>query len=108
VRTLLEREGLPLPRHQPQLVTEAMIEAAAWVISLGCTRGELPSTPRHWEQWDDVPPPSQGLQGAYDCIQRHLTAWLAVPRSDHTVSATPYGSIHEHTGTVREENRNDR
>jgi arsenate reductase len=102
VRALLEREGLPFPRHQPQLVTEAMVEEAAWVISLGCTRGELPSTPRRWEEWDDVPPPSQALQGAYDCIQRHLTAWLAVPGADHTVAATPNESMPGLSGTAGE------
>lgn len=102
VRALLEGEGLPLPCNQPQLVTEAMVEAAAWVISLGCTRSELPSTPHRWAQWDDVPPPSQALQGAYDCIQRHLTAWLAMPVADHSVVAPSNASIHEHTGTLRE------
>jgi arsenate reductase len=77
VRALLEREGLPLPLDQPQLVTNAMLDAAAWVISLGCSLDELPVTPRRWQQWDDVPPPSQELQGAYARIQEHLAVWLA-------------------------------
>jgi arsenate reductase (thioredoxin) len=77
VRALLEREGLPLPLDQPQLVTHAMLDGAAWVIALGCPFDELPGTPRRWEQWDDVPPPSQDLQGAHARIAEHLAVWLA-------------------------------
>jgi arsenate reductase len=72
VSALLEREGLPLPLEQPQLVTERMVAGAAWVISLGCTVDDLLGTPQRWEQWDDVPPPSQDLEQAYLSIQQHL------------------------------------
>lgn len=77
VRALLEREGLPLPLAQPQLVTAALLEGAGWVISLGCAVDELPGTPQNLERWDDVPPPSQDLAGAYARIQAHIAAWLA-------------------------------
>jgi arsenate reductase (thioredoxin) len=82
VRALLEREGLAIPLERPQLVTEALVEAAAWVISLGCARDELPRSPHRWEQWDDVPLPSQDLQGAYHCIEQHLAAWSARLKTD--------------------------
>jgi arsenate reductase (thioredoxin) len=72
VSALLEREGLALPLERPQLVTEPMVAGAAWVISLGCTIDDLPGTPQRWEQWDDVPPPSQDLERAYLSIQQHL------------------------------------
>jgi arsenate reductase (thioredoxin) len=88
VRSLLEREGLPLPLDRPQLVTEAMVEAAAWVISLGCARGELPGTPHRWGLWDDVPPPSQDLQGTYTSIQRHLAGWFATHGADQRALST--------------------
>jgi protein-tyrosine-phosphatase len=77
VRTLLVQEGLTPPLDQPQLVTEEQLARADYVISLGCTRDELPHKPVNWEQWDDVPPPSQDLQGAYARIRRHLDEWIA-------------------------------
>jgi arsenate reductase (thioredoxin) len=77
VRALLTEEGLEQPLEQPQLVTAEQLARADYIISLGCTRDELPQTPVHWELWDDVPPPSQDLPGAYACIQRHLDEWLA-------------------------------
>lgn len=76
VRALLAREGLELPLEQPQLVTADLLREAAYCISLGCTRDELPLDPGHWEQWDDIPPPSQDLDGAYRLIRQRLTLWL--------------------------------
>jgi arsenate reductase (thioredoxin) len=77
VRALLAQEGLALPLEQPQLVTEELLARAFYVISLGCARDTLPVAPRHWEVWDDIPPPSQDLQGAYTLLQRHLSEWMA-------------------------------
>jgi protein-tyrosine-phosphatase len=76
VRALLAQEGLALPLEQPQLVTEELLAEASHVISLGCARDTLPVAPMHWEEWDNVPPPSQDLQGAYTLTQRHVTAWI--------------------------------
>lgn len=73
VRDLLEREELPLPLDQPQLVTADLMVWASHVISLGCTLDELPLRPQHWELWDDVPLPSQNLEGAHQRIQQHVT-----------------------------------
>jgi protein-tyrosine-phosphatase len=77
VRALLSAEGLALPIEQPQLVTAPMLAQAAYIISLGCDQDALPSTPQHWEHWDDVPPPSQDLHGAYARIQHYVAVWLA-------------------------------
>jgi protein-tyrosine-phosphatase len=77
IRALLVQEGLALPCEQPRLATAALVAAADYVIALGCTRDELPVEPQRWEQWDDVPPPSQDLQGAHATIRRHLGAWVA-------------------------------
>ena len=77
VVALLAREGLALPVAAPQLVTHAMLADAQRVISLGCTRTELPHLPAQWEQWDDVPPPSQGVELAWAVIQRHVGQLVA-------------------------------
>lgn len=76
VRTLLAREGLELPLEQPQLVTAELLMEATYCISLGCDSQELPLEPNHWEVWDDIPPPSQDLDGAYRLLQQRLTIWL--------------------------------
>jgi protein-tyrosine-phosphatase len=78
VRALLSREGLALPIAWPQRVTAEQLAGANYVISLGCAESELPQRPAAWEQWDDVPPPSQDLQGAHMRIRDRLNAWVAV------------------------------
>lgn len=77
VRALLAQEGLALPIDRPQLATPAQLAGADYVISLGCTLDELAHPPARWELWDDVPPPSQNLRGAYARIQQHLATWIA-------------------------------
>jgi len=77
VRALLAKERLVLPLEQPQLVTADQLAAADYVISLGCPFDELPHPPANWELWEDVPPPSQDLQGAYTRIQQRLSEWIA-------------------------------
>jgi len=76
VRALIVQEGLALPIELPQLVTEKLLIEASYVISLGCAQDMLPLVPTYWESWDDVPPPSQDLQGAYKIIQQYLTVWI--------------------------------
>lgn len=80
VRALLAQEGLPLPVERPQPVTAGLVAGADYVISLGCGAGELPQRPAVWEQWDDVPLPSQDLQGAYTHIHERLSVWMAAYR----------------------------
>lgn len=77
VRALLTEKGVAIPLERPQLVTAEQIAGADYVISLGCTLDELSHPPARWEQWDDAPPPSQDLQGAYTRIHQHLIAWIA-------------------------------
>lgn len=78
VSALLAQEGLTLPLERPELVTAEQIAQADHVISLGCAVDELPHRPARWELWDDIPPPSQDLQGAYTRIQQHLAEWIAL------------------------------
>jgi arsenate reductase (thioredoxin) len=75
VRELISQQGLELPLERPQLVTEELLAKASLVISMGCRQDALPGEAKHWEVWDDVPPPSQDLHGAYASIQRHLAVW---------------------------------
>lgn len=77
VRALLATEGLALPIKRPQLVTAEQIAGADYVISLGCPLDDLPHQPARWDQWDDVPLPSQDLQGASMRIRQRLSVWLA-------------------------------
>lgn len=84
IRALLTQEGLALPLERPQLVTAEQLVAADYVISLGCGMDELPQRPAIWEQWDDVPPPSQDLQRAYAHIRQHLSRWIAAYSAGRT------------------------
>jgi protein-tyrosine-phosphatase len=77
VRALLDREGLGLPVERPQLVSAERLAGADYVISLGCAEGELLQRPAVWEQWDDLPLPSQDLQGAYVRIRERVRRWTA-------------------------------
>jgi arsenate reductase (thioredoxin) len=82
VVALLARDGLVPPVEKPQRVDEELLAGAARVISLGCAREELPSPPHQWEQWDDIPPPSQDLTGAFVQIQHHLIDLIHVLREE--------------------------
>jgi arsenate reductase len=76
VAALLAREGLAPPVDRPQLVSAQLLAEARRVVSMGCSLDELPLQPGALEQWDDVPAPSQDLQGAYTRIQQHLAQLL--------------------------------
>jgi arsenate reductase len=76
VVALLAREGLTPPVDRPLLVSAEQLAGARRVVSMGCILEDLPLQPQDWEQWDDVPPPSQDLQGAYARIQQHLAQLL--------------------------------
>jgi arsenate reductase len=76
VAALLAREGFAPPVERPQLVSAELLAEARRVVSMGCSLEELPRQPAALEQWDDVPPPSQDLRGAYTRIQQHLAQLL--------------------------------
>lgn len=80
VVTLLRGEGIDVASQQPRRVTAEELTAASYVISLGCGLGELARPGMPIEQWDDVPPPSQDLQGARDRIRDHVEQLIATLR----------------------------
>lgn len=72
VAALLQRECLEVSGYAPRRVTAAELARADRVVSLGCTNDELGAPAGRVEHWDDVPPPSQHLDGAWDVIRGHV------------------------------------
>jgi protein-tyrosine-phosphatase len=75
VAELLQSEGFDVSHHVPHRVTAQAFVEADWVISLGCDVAELGAA-REVMQWDDVPPPSQGLLIAKEMILMHVKAFV--------------------------------
>ncbi|MEM7250865.1 MAG: hypothetical protein AAF493_05560 [Pseudomonadota bacterium] len=73
----LNEEGIEVEEAAPRLVTATDLAAADRVISLGCERETLnaidPSAV-NIEFWNDVPLPSQDLDGAQAVIKAKVTA----------------------------------
>jgi protein-tyrosine-phosphatase len=72
---LLQSEGFEVSHYMPHRVTEQELTKADWVISMGCEMDELGAA-REVIQWDDVPPPSQGLHIAREMILTHVEAFV--------------------------------
>src|SRR5215211_7400442 len=72
VVALLRAEGIDVSGHRPRRVTAGELATASQIISLGCDLGELARPGMVIERWDDVPPPSQNLLAARDCIRAHV------------------------------------
>lgn len=76
VAALLGREGLDISSYTPRRVTADELAQADRVISLGCSDDELGVAAGRVEHWDDVPPPSQNLDGARVAIRAHIVQLL--------------------------------
>ena len=70
----LEQQGYTVPVTKPRAVTKQDLQEADVVISMGCDLTGLPGRPRRLEKWDDVPAPSEDLQGADETIRRRVLA----------------------------------
>jgi arsenate reductase len=68
----LRAEGIDMAGYHPRLVTEADMDGARRVISMGCDLDELPPTMAPVELWDDIPPVSRDLHAAREAIRRRL------------------------------------
>ena len=74
---LLAKDGMDVSTWQPSLVTQADLERADRVISLGCDLGafDLPSS--KLESWADVPSPGENLIFCHDAIQARVKKLIA-------------------------------
>lgn len=70
----LRRHGYAIPVAKPRAVTKADLDGADVVISMGCDVTHLPAPPRTLQRWDDVPGPSEDLNGADKAIRRRVIA----------------------------------
>ena len=82
VADLLNSEGVTFSAQPPRQITSDEILAAERIISLGCTDAELGTSPERVEHWDDVPPPSQNLDGARNAIFAHVELLIADLQAD--------------------------
>ena len=77
----LRLEGIDWSAQIPHLVTQAELDQAHHIISLGCSPDEIGSTSTPIEDWSDIPAPSQNLRAATEAIHKHVDTWLLQWRS---------------------------
>ena len=65
-------------------MTPKELATAHYIITFGCDLGDLERPGMVIERWDDVPPPSQNLLGAWDRIRSHV-AQLVMAMQDGDV-----------------------
>jgi protein-tyrosine-phosphatase len=61
VMTLLQNEGIQFADQTPRQVTQADLDDALRVVSLGCTLEEFAVDESRLRRWDDVPPVSENI-----------------------------------------------
>lgn len=76
VKALLEREGYGSVAHKPRRVSQIDIDKADTIVSIGCDPSQLPQTDKRIEQWDNVPMPSQDLEGAWASIKIRVDEFI--------------------------------
>ncbi|HEX2622537.1 MAG TPA: hypothetical protein VHL11_20395 [Phototrophicaceae bacterium] len=76
VAGLLQGEGFDVSGFQPRHVTDAELQQAHRVISMGCEPADLALASDRLERWDDVPPASQDLAGSSGAIRQHIEQLL--------------------------------
>ncbi|MEO8392384.1 MAG: hypothetical protein ABI700_05260 [Chloroflexota bacterium] len=74
VVALLAEEGIDVSSHQPRRVTQADLDTAVQIVSMGCTPQELGVAPDRIELWSDVPAVSADPQRARTAIYLHVKA----------------------------------
>jgi arsenate reductase len=70
----LHSEGLDVSHQSPRIVTQQDLIQADWIVSMGCNIGDLAPPGKKIEQWNDVPPPGQDMNGACQSIQDHMVS----------------------------------
>lgn len=89
VVALLRAEGIDVAGQRPRRVTAEELAAASYIISLGCELDDLARPGMPIERWDDVPAPSQDLQGARARIRDHVEQLLATLKQAMSSPASP-------------------
>ena len=74
---LLAKVGLDVSTWRPRLVTQADLERADRVISLGCDLQAFDLPASKFESWADVPSPSENLIVCHDAIQARVKDLIA-------------------------------
>jgi arsenate reductase (thioredoxin) len=73
----LEAEGLAVSGQIPRRVTFQDLAQANWIVSMGCNLEQLALAEKKVLQWDDIPPPSQDINGACQVIRDRVTSLIA-------------------------------
>ncbi len=73
----LKDAGYAVADFAPQLLTDADLAAADYVVSLGCISGEQVPAGTTYLDWADVPLPSQDFEGSRDLIYAKVKALIA-------------------------------
>ena len=76
VVALLQSEGLAASISKPHRATPAELNAADWIISMGCDLTELVPPGTAVIHWNDIPAPSQDFLGAKQMIVNHLDQFM--------------------------------
>jgi protein-tyrosine-phosphatase len=69
-------EGIDVSQYVPRLVTAEDMEKADVIISIGCDIEPEPRSGRQILHWDNVPPPSQGIDEACQIIENNVVELL--------------------------------
>ena len=80
VVAMLGEEGIDVSKHRPRHVTQAELNTASRVISMGCTPEELGVEAGRIELWTDVPAVSADPQRAGAAIYAHVETLANVLR----------------------------
>ena len=72
----LTDNGHVVPIDKPRRVTEAEVQSADVVISIGCDLKNLPPPRGQLQRWDEVPPVSENLAASDAAIRKRVTALI--------------------------------
>ena len=72
VRNLLRAQGLEVKKERPSLVTQAQLDGASTIVSIGCDLSAWNIDPDKLQEWTDLPAPSEYLEGANELIRERV------------------------------------
>jgi protein-tyrosine-phosphatase len=77
VAAQLRAEGLPVPNQAPRTLVDADLQAADYLVSLGCDLSDRLPAGIVPLDWSDVPPVGAGLPAARQAILAHIEQLVA-------------------------------